>query len=444
MSPKNWALFRQRITEHFSVEELRTLCFDLGIEYAALAGRSKEAKILELLRLLQRNDRFPQLIEALEEERPVVNWRELVPKTSRPDSTFSIGKYTFLFVVIVTVVFVMGYALVKNTRLKPDDELTPTLEPVNSAVNETIQRLPTSVPIAPPSNTPVRVLATKEMIAETAVSGRLLFSLHPNDAISQVNICVLAGNNELTCLGQGGFYPVWSPDGSEIIFMQQGMGEPSKIYRMAADGSNPSQVIIPEAYKNPRQPDWSGDGRSLIFIAELETHDLFIWDFANESTRRLTKNSDFELNPDWSPTAVSSPQVLYVSWYGDPPVKGIFSLAVEAPSEDARQLRFAAASAQETISSPIWSPNGKQIAFIYERDTQAICVLPVADTTSPKCFDTAVDERGLAWSPDGRSLAYIVNTDEETRILQLDIDSGSISELFKQKGYKIAGLSWQE
>jgi len=68
------AQLRQRIDEHFSEEELRTLCFDLGVDYDNLPGRAKVDKARELVAHFDRCERIPELTAALARQRPTLDW----------------------------------------------------------------------------------------------------------------------------------------------------------------------------------------------------------------------------------------------------------------------------------------------------------------------------------------------------------------------------------
>jgi hypothetical protein len=57
---------RQELTSRLDIEELRTLCFDLGIEYDSLRGEGLEAKVRELVDREQRHDGVGRLRQWLE------------------------------------------------------------------------------------------------------------------------------------------------------------------------------------------------------------------------------------------------------------------------------------------------------------------------------------------------------------------------------------------
>jgi hypothetical protein len=64
MSNQSHVLFNH-LREHFSLEELRTLCFDLDVDYESLPGEGKEAKARELVLYQQRLEKLDQLAEAI-------------------------------------------------------------------------------------------------------------------------------------------------------------------------------------------------------------------------------------------------------------------------------------------------------------------------------------------------------------------------------------------
>ena len=72
-------LLRQMLVTRFSVDELKTLCVDLGLEYAALPGEGKEGKARELVAYLERRDRIPELEEKSKRLRSDLSWEPEQP-----------------------------------------------------------------------------------------------------------------------------------------------------------------------------------------------------------------------------------------------------------------------------------------------------------------------------------------------------------------------------
>lgn len=63
-----------KLSEHFSLEDLRTVCFHLVVDWDDLGGEGKEGKARELILRLERYQRLGELVIACQEKRPKVNW----------------------------------------------------------------------------------------------------------------------------------------------------------------------------------------------------------------------------------------------------------------------------------------------------------------------------------------------------------------------------------
>jgi hypothetical protein len=64
------------LAERFSEEELRTLCFNLNVDYDDLPAKGKANKARELIAYLERRDRIPELLETGQRSRPDISWSD--------------------------------------------------------------------------------------------------------------------------------------------------------------------------------------------------------------------------------------------------------------------------------------------------------------------------------------------------------------------------------
>ncbi len=64
------------LTEHYSKDELRTLCFDQHVDYENIERETKGATVRELILYFERHGRANQLREAISKERQI-NWEQL-------------------------------------------------------------------------------------------------------------------------------------------------------------------------------------------------------------------------------------------------------------------------------------------------------------------------------------------------------------------------------
>ncbi len=70
------AQLRQLLVDHFNEGELRTLCFDLGVDYENLPPGGKADKARELVAHLERRNQIPELLEMGRRLRPDVDWSQ--------------------------------------------------------------------------------------------------------------------------------------------------------------------------------------------------------------------------------------------------------------------------------------------------------------------------------------------------------------------------------
>ncbi|MCI0649374.1 MAG: AAA family ATPase [Chloroflexi bacterium] len=77
LSPRERRRLLAMINEAFDEEELRTLAFDLLVDYEDLRGSKRGDKARELILYLERRDQLPMLIESAQTIRPHMNWGAL-------------------------------------------------------------------------------------------------------------------------------------------------------------------------------------------------------------------------------------------------------------------------------------------------------------------------------------------------------------------------------
>ena len=77
------------LNQHFTLEEIRTLCFNLNVDYESVAGEEKPSRIRELLLALGRNGRLPELITLAQKAHPLVTWNPLPDDFQLPVSLAS-------------------------------------------------------------------------------------------------------------------------------------------------------------------------------------------------------------------------------------------------------------------------------------------------------------------------------------------------------------------
>jgi DNA-binding winged helix-turn-helix (wHTH) protein/Tol biopolymer transport system component len=96
----------------------------------------------------------------------------------------------------------------------------------------------------------------------------------------------------------------WSPDGTEILFVDRTPGGTNGIYRIASDGGTP-RLIPPNDTENETDPSWSPDGKKITYstcptLGASSKSDLRILDLPTGKAT-LVPGSNGLVTPHWSP-----------------------------------------------------------------------------------------------------------------------------------------------
>jgi hypothetical protein len=75
---------REIVALYFNEGELRTLCFDLGVDYDDLPGKGKTEKAKDLVEYLEHRGRISELVEIGQQLRPNVSWGTAPPVSGSP------------------------------------------------------------------------------------------------------------------------------------------------------------------------------------------------------------------------------------------------------------------------------------------------------------------------------------------------------------------------
>ena len=166
-------------------------------------------------------------------------------------------------------------------------------------------------------------------------------------------------------------------------------------------------------------PSWSGDGRRIVFIAEVGTSpaDIFVMNADGTGRQRLTDTPAAEANPAFSP---DSTRIAFESNRdGNSEI-----YVMDADGRNVRRLT----SDPATDQSPAWSPDGTHLAFMSDRNNRAstdIYTMSAADGSGLERLTTDLANWAPQFSPDGRELAMQVNRDVQV----IDLASKALRRL---------------
>ncbi len=231
---------------------------------------------------------------------------------------------------------------------------------------------------------------------------RFVFGFRGNGTVfastPQIELIDAGGGNPKRLGKANGFNPVWSFDGTRLLF--EGSGEEegaSGLCVIDRDGSNRRQLVKPPAEGTLSiSGAWSPDGRSLAYAVASENGGLYLAKADGLQPRRLVGGPrDIVFGVRWS---ADGNRLLFTRW-----------LRPEPAQDDPDMRRAAskvAANDAPNVDGPInavaLSPDGKRAL------TQS-GVTRLWDTGSGKAIRTlgaSPDLFSMIFSPDGRSIIF--------------------------------------
>lgn len=217
-----------------------------------------------------------------------------------------------------------------------------------------------------------------------------------------------AGEKEaknLTRNPAGDNWPVWSPDGSRIAFQSNRQGN-LDVWTMKADGSE--QVQLTEDAEPDYLPAWSPDGKTILFTSwrkekgeEKRAPHLYVMNADGTGERRLVAASlETSGGGTWSPDGKS---IVYSRKEGENGAR-----LVIADSEGKGERRLPKAAGEEDVyhGSPVFSPDGRSLAFYSDDGKASALVVVNADGTGRRTVLAEGQSWYPRWSPDGRWLVF--------------------------------------
>jgi len=219
------------------------------------------------------------------------------------------------------------------------------------------------------------------------------------------NIYVIApdgsGETQLSGFETQDRFPVWSPDGSRIIYARQ--GKDWSLFIMNADGTSlrPLTYLSKIVPKGPRS--WSPDGRQIMFESDRDG-DLEIYSIQLDGNR-LTKLTDNQVNDQFARWSPDGRHIVFTSLRDGN--EEIYMMDADGQ----HQTRLTNNSAADRL--PQWSPDGKRIAFVSDRDgNRELYVLTLSDGKLARLTNDPADDDVPVWSPDGNRIAFRSKRDE--------------------------------
>ncbi|MGA3133075.1 MAG: S9 family peptidase [Terracidiphilus sp.] len=209
--------------------------------------------------------------------------------------------------------------------------------------------------------------------------------------------------------------PKWSPDGKFIAYVSDGA-----IWKVSVDGGQPLRLT--EGRKGDgdprtaadRNPEWSPDGKWILFeTGRRGNTDIGIVSSDGLTTSLLTTSPDDEENATWSPNG------LHIAYVERSPEH--FSGRLYVAEFDRASGRFRSEpnliyTAKEdrgggwSIRRPVWTRDSKSLAVLLQDSGWDKIYLIPAEGGTPRAITAGDSEdESPVYSPDGRQLAFVSN-----------------------------------
>lgn len=275
-------------------------------------------------------------------------------------------------------------------------------------------------------------------VATTSVSNvckKIAFAMTQNSVSDIYTICPDGSDlTNLTSNPSPDSQPAWSPDGTKIAFSSSRDGN-NQIYVMDENGNNPNRLTTD--YEN-NSPIWLPDSKQIAFLT-TDGEGLWWWRIINIASHAVSQFSEpsydfFFQTPAWS---LDGQYIAYMSL-----------LEQQQRNDGSSQIHIKNVDGSSDIAltndtwaniHPVWSPDGKRIAFLSERDGKynmfALYVMNNNGTNLQKLTEPIYSENvTFSWSPDGQQLAissdavvgniYLVNVNTGNSIELLNLPDG--------------------
>ena len=224
-----------------------------------------------------------------------------------------------------------------------------------------------------------------------------------------------------------------SPDGEKLVVVARG-----ELFAGAASEGDAGSLTT--RVTNTPAPEgsvsWAHDSRHIVYTSARDgSSDLYLYDFGTRSERALTGGEGLDAAPSWAPEDL---RLAYIRDGAE-----LHVLDVESGQDRIVATGLIGFGSARVFGSPVWSPDGRWIAYMSSLNGEFwnVHVVPADGSAEarPVSFLPNTFGGSIAWHPDGKSIYYTTNQrTEDTRVVRIDLvprtpvfREDALSELFE-------------
>lgn len=271
-----------------------------------------------------------------------------------------------------------------------------------------------------------------------------------NDFTGQLfTISVDGGMPKEVPLTNGGFSS-YSPDGKKLAYnyvfrefrtwkrYQGGMADDIRIF----DFNTGRSEVITDHVRQDVFPMWAANGKEIYYLSDKDNDimNLYVYDLNSRQSRQVTHYTDYDIKfPSIGKDQIVYEQGGYIYRF-DTRTKKPEKVTVEIENDQVYS-RPEWKDVSGNISSVGISPNGERLLITARGD---IFTVPAREGVTYNLTDSSdANDRDADWSPDGKQIAYISDKNGEFNLYVRDIATGKEKNLSgKNLKTYIFGFAW--
>ena len=201
---------------------------------------------------------------------------------------------------------------------------------------------------------------------------------------------------------------VWVADGPDFVHTARQVtqyhdddGQPIASLRLTPDGKTVVYALgteLNDAQESANPASWTKGAKQQVFAVEVD---------ARKASARLL--GDMGCSEEDCEDIQISPDSKWAIWSAK---KKLWLASVDGKRE-AKELAVVRGAAEQ----PKWSPDGKHVAFVSQRDAHSLIAIYDFDGDSIRYIAPSVDKDSMPrWSPDGKSIAFVRAPGDENKL----------------------------